>query len=308
MNPNDVIETFVTDVMRRVPGKERNDIGLELRGLLDDMLDERATDAGHAADDAMVLAMLRDFGTPAEVAASYRPPGIVIIPAEQTRRFAVLSLIGIALQWALTLPRVFHGQPVAAWWFSWGLGALWWPGFLAMMALAAVGVRELGLSKPAWRPRHVDSERINRGALCLGLVWLVIGAGIVISLPWIVRVMPDPLPRIFAFDNNFLHGRAWPILLLWLDNFLVRLIVLTKGRWTQRLRLVDLATSGIWIALLLWWLVAGQIFQAPATDAGAKAGIGLVILIVLADLAYKLYRQRTRIRAPKYPPTRPAAG
>lgn len=308
MKPNDVIETFVADVMRRVPGMERNDIGLELHGLLTDMLDERAADSGHAADDAMVLAMLREFGTPDEVAARYRPPGIVIIPAEQTRRFAVLSLLGIALQWALTLPRVFHGQPIVAWWFSWGLGALWWPGFLAMMALAAVGVREMGLTRSAWRPRHVDSDRINRGVLCLGLAWLVIGAGFVLCLPWIVRVMPDPLPRIFAFDNDFLLGRAWPVVLLWLDNFLIRLIVLIQGRWTPRLRQIDLATSVVWLALLSWWLMAGNIFQTPATDAGAKAGIGLVMLIVLADLGYKLYRQRVRIRTPKYPPTRPATG
>ena len=39
MNPNDVIEAFVRDVMRRVPAKDRNDIGMELRGLLAEMLD-----------------------------------------------------------------------------------------------------------------------------------------------------------------------------------------------------------------------------------------------------------------------------
>ncbi|HET7662192.1 MAG TPA: hypothetical protein VFK31_01020 [Rhodanobacteraceae bacterium] len=299
MNPNDVIETFVIDVMRRVPGKDRNDIGLELRGLLDDMLANRAATAGRPADDAMVLAMLREFGTPNEVAARYHSPGITIIPAEQTRRFALLSLAGIALQWALTLPRVFQGQPIAAWWFSWGLGSLWWPGFLVMMALAAVGARELGLTRRTWRPRSVDTERVHRGALALGVLWMAIGAAFVICLPWITRLLPDPLPRIFAFDNDFLHGRAWPVVLLWLDSILIRLMVLTRGRWTQRLRMMDLATSVIWIALLLWWLAAGAIFQTAATDDGAKAGIGLVILMVVADLVWKLYRQRTRIRVPE---------
>lgn len=299
MNPNDVIESYVADVMRRVPGKERNDIGLELRDLLGEMLAGRAATAGHAADDAMVLAMLRDFGTPADVAARYSPPGIVIIPAEQSRQFALLSLVGIALQWALTLPQVFQGQSIAAWWFSWGLGSLWWPGFLAMMALAAAGVRRAGLPAPAWRPRSVDSERINRSAAASGLVCMVIGMAIVLCLPWIARLMPDPLPRIFAFDADFLHGRAWPVVLLWLDNCLVRVTALYKGRWTPRLRRIDLATSVAWIAVMVWWLAAGDIFQAPATDQGAKSGIGLVILVVVADLAWKLYRQRTRIRPPR---------
>lgn len=299
MNPNDVIETFVSDVMRRVSGKDRNDIGLELRGLLGDMLDDRAATAGRTADDAMVLAMLREFGTPAEVAARYRAPGTVIIPAEQTRRFALLSLAGIGLQWALTLPRVFHGQPIAAWWFSWGLGSLWWPGFLVMMALAAVGARVLGLTRHGWRPRSVDTERVHRGALALGIVWMAIGAALVICLPWITRLLPDPLPRIFAFDADFLHGRAWPVVLLWLDSILIRLMVLTRGRWTPRLRLMDLATNVIWIAMLLWWLAAGAIFQSPATDDGARAGIGLVILMVAADLTWKLFRRRVHV--PKAP-------
>ncbi|HET6587149.1 MAG TPA: hypothetical protein VFG67_05195 [Oleiagrimonas sp.] len=299
MNPNDVIETFVIDVIRRVPGKDRNDIGLELRGLLGDMLADRAATAGRPADDAMVLAMLREFGTPVEVAARYRSPGTVIIPAEQTRRFALLSLAGIGLQWALTLPRVFQGQPVATWWFSWGLGSLWWPGFLVMMALAAVGARELGLTRQKWRPSSVDTERVNRGALALGVLWMAIGAAAVICLPWITRLLPDPLPRIFTFDNDFLHGRAWPVVLLWLDSILIRLMVLTRGRWTQRLRMMDLATNVVWIALLLWWLAAGAIFQAAATDNGAKAGIGLVILMVAADLAWKLFRRRVHV--PKAP-------
>lgn len=53
MNPDDVIEAFVRDVMRKVPAKDRNDIGLELRGLLADMLADRAQREGRAADDAM---------------------------------------------------------------------------------------------------------------------------------------------------------------------------------------------------------------------------------------------------------------
>ena len=156
MNPNDVIEAYVLDVMRRLPGRERNGIGLELRGLLADMLAERAESHANPADDALVLAMLRDFGTPAEVAARYRPPGVVIIPAEQTRSFVLLSVVGIVLQWALTLPRVFQGAPLAGWWFSWGLGALWWHGFLAMLAVIAAGIRQTGLFKPGCRPRVVD--------------------------------------------------------------------------------------------------------------------------------------------------------
>ncbi len=299
MSTNDVIEAYVVDVMRRLPSKERNEIGFELRDLLTEMLAEKTRTEGKAADDAMVLAMLRNFGTPAEVAARYRPPGVVIIPADQTRTFALLSLAGIGLQWALTLPRVFAGQSLTTWWFTWGLGAFWWPGFLVTMTLLSVWVRQLGLFKPSWKPRSVDPERINRGAMIFGLVWFAIGAATMICLPWIAKLMPDPMPRIFAFHPEFLRERAWPVLFSWLGSFASLFAVLVQGRWSKLTRRLEIAFNAGFIALLAWWLVAGDIFLAKPTDDGAKAAIGLVIVIIIADLAYKLYRGRVRIHTPK---------
>ncbi|MHB1056334.1 MAG: hypothetical protein ACYC0F_00445 [Rhodanobacter sp.] len=299
MNPNDVIEAYVVDVVRRVPTGERNDIGLELRDLLGEMLADRSQAAGRPADDAMVLAMLRDFGTPAEVAARYKPPGMVIIPAEQTRSFALSSVIGVVLQWALTLPRVFAGQPLAAWWLSWGLGALWWPGLLVMIALLAAWLRHMGWFQPAWKPRTVDPDRVNRGAMAAGLAGGVIGAAFMTCLPWLAGLMPDPLARVFAFDPGFLRQRAWPVLPLWLGVFAIQAAVLSGGRWSSLTRRLDIAFSVGFIALLAWWLAAGDIFQARLTDDGAKGALGLVVLIIVVDLACKLYRQRTRIRFPQ---------
>lgn len=299
MNSNDVIETYVADVMRRVPVSERNDIGLELLDLLTEMLADRSMAAGRATDDAMVLAMLRDFGTPAEVAARYRPPGTVIIPAEQTRSFAALAIGGVALQWALTLPAVFAGQPLAAWWFSWGLGAFWWPGLMVTLALLAAGLRQRVWWQPVWRPRLVDPDRVNRTVMIFGLAWFAIGVAFMISLPWLAAALPGPLAQVFAFDPGFLQQRAWPVLLLWLGVFAVRVAVYFHGRWMPLTRRLDAAFALAWVALLVCWMVAGDIFQAQPTNGGAKAALSLVILIVVVDLAVKWYRRRTPIRVPK---------
>ncbi len=200
---NHVIDAYVVDVMRRIPGKDRQEVGLELRGLLTEMLDERAQVAGRVADDAMVLAMLRDFGTPAGIAARYRPAAMVILPAEQTRSFVVLSLVGLGLQWALTLPRVFDGSlPIAAWWFSWGLGAFWWPGFMAMMALLVAWLRSHGLLQPRWTPRIADPDRVDRGGMVASLVGVAVATGFMIALPWLVDLMPPHLAHVFAFDSR----------------------------------------------------------------------------------------------------------
>lgn len=298
MNPNDVIDAFVADVARRVPGKDRSGIGLELRGLLGEMLADRAHGEGRPADDAMVLALLRDFGTPAEVAARYRPPGPVIIPAEQTRSFALTAVGGVALQWALTLPGVFAGGSLTGWWFTWGLGALWWPGLMVMSSLVAAGVHHLGWFKPVWRPRVVDPDRINRGALAFGLVWFAIGVAVMVALPWIAGALPAPLPQVFALDPDFLRNRAPWALLLWLVSFVLLAVVLYRGRQSSLTRRLEVASSLAWIALLAWWLAAGPMFVAPATEEGARAAIGLVILIVVVDLVFKL-RRRVSLHMPQ---------
>jgi hypothetical protein len=296
MNANDVIDAYVADVMRRLPRKDRHGIGLELRGLLAEMLAERT--AGEVPTDAEVLAMLQSFGTPAEVAARYRPPGMLIIPAEQSRSFAVLSLVGIALQWALTLPRVFQGQPLVTWWFSWGLGSLWWPGFLAMTALAAAWLRLAGMTRDTWRPRVVDPERVHRGALAFGLVGFAVGVAFMVALPWIVRVMPAPWPQLFAFAPDFLHGRAWPVLVLWLGNFTLLAGVLSRGRWSATTRWLEVGFDVAWLVLLGWWLAGDHIFQTASVDGGARAGLGLVMVFIVVDLALKLYRRQARTRLP----------
>ncbi|KGQ18190.1 putative membrane protein [Lysobacter dokdonensis DS-58] len=298
MNPNDTIESYVADVIRRVPLKERNDIGFELRALLSEMLDERAEAAGKPADDAMVLAMLREFGLPADIAARYRAPGFVIIPAEQTRQFAWLSLGGIALQWALTLPRVAEGQSLTAWWLSWGLGAFWWPGFMSMMALIAAWIRQWRTAAPAWSPRDVDSERVNRAAMAFGLVGVAIAVTMMIAMPWIVAQLPAPFPRIFAFDPDFLRTRAWPIVVLWLAHLALMGWVLAKGRWSRATHGIELAQTIAWIMVLGWLLTMDDIFIERATNDGAHFGLGLVLLIVVWSLAVSVHRMRPRLQAP----------
>ena len=300
MSRNEVIEAYVVDVLRRLPGKDRTGIGFELRGLLADMLADRAQAEGREADDAMVLAMLREFGTPAEVASRYRPPGRVLIPAEQTRVFVPLAIGGLLLQWALTLPRVFDGQPLVAWWFTWGLGAFWWPGFLVMASLAEAWLRERGLFKTAqWSPRTFDPERVNRPVLGLALFGIAAGATLLTSLPWLAPRLPGALPQVFAFDPQFLHQRAWPAVLLWAASLALYAYVYMRGRWSTLTRHVEMVLGLVFVGVMAWWLAAGPMFVAKATDDGARLALGFVAVVSLASLVHQAVREGVRIRTPR---------
>ncbi|MES1197221.1 MAG: hypothetical protein ABUL55_01225, partial [Pseudomonadota bacterium] len=60
MDPKAVIESYVDEVVRRLPAADRNDVGFELRDLLAEELANKADEAGRPADEAMTLALLRD--------------------------------------------------------------------------------------------------------------------------------------------------------------------------------------------------------------------------------------------------------
>jgi hypothetical protein len=190
-----------------------------------------------------------------------------------------------------------HQDNIGHWWLTWGLGSLWWPGFLVMTALIAALTGRLHTFKSQWKPRVVDSDRINRGALAFGLFGFGFGVAMLAALPGLVAQLPGVMPQVFALDPEFLISRAPWVLPLWMGNFVLLTVVLIKGRWNPRLRHVGIAFNVAFIALLGWWLAAGPIFIAKATNDGARGAIALVVAFIAADLVMQLYRQRVRLRS-----------
>jgi len=296
MTTQHVIDAYVAEVIRQVPSRNRRDIGLELQGLLNEMLADRAEAQGRAADDAMVLAMLREFGTPAAIARRYQPPGFEFMPPQQTRSFAVVSILGVLVQWALTLPRVFDGTlSPAGWWLGHGLGAFWWPGFLAMGTLLAAWVRHKGWFRQEWRPRMVDPDRIDRRVMGFVLFAVAAASLFMATMPWTLSTLPEPLGSVFAFDPDFLRSRAWLALPLWAGTFALLALVFVRGRWTPLARKLEIGSNVAFIALLAWWLAAGPMFQAKATDDGARGAIALVMLFMAIELVVRIRRRRNAI-------------
>jgi hypothetical protein len=75
-----LIDTYVSEVGRRLPQKTRADIEAEIRSALQDLLDERSRAAGKSIDDEMTLAVLKEYGDPEKVAASYHGERYLIGP------------------------------------------------------------------------------------------------------------------------------------------------------------------------------------------------------------------------------------
>ena len=68
-----LIDRYVREIGRRLPQKSRADIEKEIRSALEDMLEDRSKKEGRDVDDEMTAAVLKEYGQPDKVAASYLP-------------------------------------------------------------------------------------------------------------------------------------------------------------------------------------------------------------------------------------------
>ncbi|MFI7702432.1 hypothetical protein [Nonomuraea sp. NPDC049480] len=157
MNAGQLIESYVSDVARLLPGAQRADVALELRTLLRDELADRAEVAGREPDEELARRLLAGFGRPAEVAARYRPAPALIDPAD-TRRFLRVAIIGMAVIWLLGLLDLLRRRPVNSldgalyalreWWTVGAIPALWWPGVMFVCFAGAAWVNDAAPGSP----------------------------------------------------------------------------------------------------------------------------------------------------------------
>lgn len=79
MNTN-LIDRYIAEVGKHLSLKNRDDIQQEIRSTLEDMLADRVKESGKEADEAMLVEVLRKFGQPGKVAASYQSERYLIGP------------------------------------------------------------------------------------------------------------------------------------------------------------------------------------------------------------------------------------
>ena len=105
----ELLERYLYDVGKRLPAKQREDIENELRSLLMDALDARA--GGNAPAEEDIVAVLRDFGQPADVAARYTGEKFLIGPRLYPTYRMVLWIVLASLAFGLFVS-IFIGYMV----------------------------------------------------------------------------------------------------------------------------------------------------------------------------------------------------
>lgn len=83
-----LIDKYIAEVGKHLPRRNRSDIEAEIRSTLEDMLDERKQADG-PADEATVMELLKEYGSPREVAAKYKTHPYLIGP----RLFPIFEVV-----------------------------------------------------------------------------------------------------------------------------------------------------------------------------------------------------------------------
>jgi hypothetical protein len=114
-----LIDKYIVEVGKYLPRKNRADIEAEIRSTLEDMLDERKqaeggvlNESNDQADEATIMELLKEYGSPREVAATYKTHQYLIGPRlfpifEMVVRIVftvvtVVSLVGLGVSLAKT--------------------------------------------------------------------------------------------------------------------------------------------------------------------------------------------------------------
>jgi len=92
-----LIDTYVSEVGRRLPKKTRSDIEAEIRSILQDMLEERSQKTAKPVDEEMTLEVLKAYGAPEKVAATYQGERYLIGPRLYPIFMLVLRIVLIVI-------------------------------------------------------------------------------------------------------------------------------------------------------------------------------------------------------------------
>ncbi|MNJ34548.1 hypothetical protein D3C77_292660 [compost metagenome] len=98
----DYVQRYIYAVTQKLPEGQREDIKLELQGLIEDMLEERTQ--GKPVTDGDIEAVLRELGSPQELAVKYQArPRYLIGPAFFDAYISILRIVMISIGIGLTV-------------------------------------------------------------------------------------------------------------------------------------------------------------------------------------------------------------
>ena len=260
----DLINRYAHEVGQYLPHRLRADVEAELRSLLTDSVEEKALLGGVPADDELAAKVLREFGTPKDVAARYAPEpqyliGPRLYPAYVTSVKVMLPILAAIFLALVAAGRFRHaGEPPSVAPFFRATGSFLWSalenlGIMTLVfALVERAIRHREAAGKAWDPSALppvnDPDRISYFGRIFALY-------VIAALALLFNFFPDWV-AVYVFRNS--DASVYPLLTpdfarymplinaWWLLAFVLNLAVLRQGRWTRPTRWADFGLEVGW--------------------------------------------------------------
>lgn len=327
----ELVNRYVHQVGRRLPKRLRDDVKVELRSLLLDALEERTgLEAGDetAFSEEDQVAILEEFGPPAQMAAKYQPqPRYVIGPKVYNLYLIVVAaVIGAGLLASIVSTAVGRlyassvgvemlellGQGLVRF-FNIALSGIGSTTLVFAVLERVIPNDELKLDDDEeWNPRDLPeieehdeikpaSLIVQIGILALLLIAFIafpdrIATGVYYNDGWhIVSSILSP-----AFFSIYL-----PLMeIRWGLTIILNLVLLRQGRWRLGTRIADLLLRGFDIFILAWLLVGPSILNAnaldrmfpimqytpvPLVDSALKLAFLVALVVTIIETVIKIY-------------------
>lgn len=320
MQPSELINRYVNAVGENLPKKSRADIQAELKSLLTETLDARAESEGRPPDQAMTVAVLREFGDPGQVAQRYAPSRPLISPA-YFPIFSVVVKIVVAVMTVLwivgtvfAIANADGSQTVAE--IIWQSGSSFIGQLFTNFGLIVIifAVMEHFWANPPptgepWDPVKLpvaeNPNRVDRA----DAIFTIVGNVIILA---IFNFAPNVLNSFFYQDGTWqtipIFGPGFNQYLPWI--YLSCIIetalygyVLFRGSWTRVTRVLEIG-SGLFAVAIITALLVEPLPLAAVTVFDPLINIGLIsiLVILLIDVGLNIYRLVTKRWSPPSAP------
>jgi hypothetical protein len=227
----------------------REDIEKELRSTLEDMLEERSEKEGRPVDEAMEIELLKEYGSPDEVATTYNPHPYLIGPRIFPLFLKILKIVLLSTAFGMTVVMIIQlitQTPLMGSEFTEVLGdglgnilstVIAASGYVVLIfAIIERTVPDLRISKedfnekwdPASLAKEPDPDSVNRGELIAEIVFTFIGLAIINEIFYIP-----------VFSDEFRKFVPW-INAIFVTEILLDIYLLRKAVWDTATRIVKI--------------------------------------------------------------------
>lgn len=262
----ELIDRYIYAVTQKLPQEERKDIADELRGVIEDMLDERVG----RDEESDVEEILLELGSPRELADKYRGakkyligPAIfdtyVLILKIVLTVIGSLIVVGFIIQTILDPPSIldYFIDMILAFVFALPMTFGWTTFGFAMGELGSLERKDL-LGKE-WSPADLppipdEKKHINRNESILGIIsYVVFIVFFVFSIEYFgIWLFEDGFTGVVPFLNEATYPTYLLFIILILGfGILKECVKLVTRTWTKKLALFNTMVNAISIIALL---------------------------------------------------------